>query len=162
MAQGNTQSVLRRATLFVRDMDRSIAFYGDVFGMEIYIDREMPLSVVPSFPVGPAGRGGAMRFVMMRGWDPLIGMIGLIEVKDPPLGDNPPPSGRLGYGNAALVLETRDVQAVATTIDSFGGSILMPPTEGRNLGDAEGNFIPALVMMATDPDGQFLEIFQAL
>ncbi len=161
MPQGENESVLRRATLFVRDMDRAIAFYRGVFGLNIYIDREMPLSVVPAFPVGVEGRSGTMRFVMMRGWDPLIGMIGLIEVKDPPLKE-PPGTSRLGYGNAALVLETRDAPAVAAAIESFGGSILMPPTEGRNLGDADGNFIPALVMMATDPDGQFLEIFQAL
>lgn len=161
MPQGTNQSVLRRATLFARDMDRAIAFYRSVFGLEIYIDREMPLSVVPRFPVGQVGRGGTMRFVMLRGWDPLIGMIGLIEVKDPPLKE-PKASARLGLGNAALVLETRDIRAVAASIEPLGGSILMSPTEGRNLGDAEGNFVPALVMMATDPDGQFLEIFQVL
>ncbi|NQV79828.1 MAG: VOC family protein [Alphaproteobacteria bacterium] len=158
---GENQSVLRRASLFVRDMDRAIAFYRGVFGLSLYIDREMPLSVVPSFPVGREGRGGTMRFVMMRGWDPLIGMIGLMEVKDPPL-DEPQGTGRLGYGSIPLVLETRDAAAVAQSVETYGGSVLMTPTEGRNLGDAAGNFIPALVMMATDPDGHFLEIFQAL
>ena len=155
------QSVLRRASIFVRDMDRSIAFYRGVFGLSVYVDREMPLSVVPKFPVGPSGHDGTMRFVMMRGWDPLVGLVGLMEVKDPPLPDVLA-DGRLGFGNAALVLETRDAQAVADALPTFGGALLMPPTEGRNLGDAEGNFIPALVMMASDPDGQFLEIFQAL
>ena len=102
-----------------------------------------------------------MRFVMMRGWDPLVGLIGLMEVKDPPLPDVPA-NGRIGHGNAALVLETRNVRAVADALPAFGGNVLMPPTEGQNLGDAEGNFIPALVMMASDPDSQFLEVFQAL
>jgi len=155
------QSVLRRASIFVRDMDRSIAFYREVFGLSVYIDREMPLSVVPDFPVDTPGRGGKMRFVMMQGRDPLIGLIGLMEVKDPPLPDAPR-SSRLGLGNAALVLETSDAHAVAEAIPDHGGSVLMPPTEGRNLGDAEGNFIPAVVLMVTDPDGQFLEVFQPL
>lgn len=154
-------SVLRRASLFVRDMDRSIAFYHAVFGFETYIDREMPLSAVPAFPVGTPGRGGTMQFVMLRGWDPLIGMIGLMQVKDPPL-DEPPAAGRLGLENAALVIETKDADAAATALAKRGGSLLMPPTEGRNLGDAEGNFIPAKVFMATDPDGHFLEVFEAL
>jgi predicted enzyme related to lactoylglutathione lyase len=155
------QSVLRRASIFVRDMDRSIGFYRGVFGLSVYIDREMPLSVVPDFPVDAPGREGNMRFVMMQGRDPLIGLIGLMELKNPPLPDTPR-SSRLGHGNAALVLETSDARAVAEAIPEHGGTLLMPPTEGRNLGDAEGNFIPAIVLMATDPDGQFLEVFQPL
>ncbi len=155
------QSVLRRASLFVRDMDRSIAFYTEIFGLSVYIDREMPLSVVPKFPVGTPGRGGDLRLAVLRGWDPLIGMIGLMQVMNPPL-EEPAPTARLGLGNPALVLETRDARAVAAAIPTRGGSVLMPPTEGRNLGDADGNFIPALVMMGTDPDGHFLEVFQAL
>lgn len=155
------RSVLRRASLFVRNMDRSIDFYSQVFGFETYIDREMPLSVVPNFPVGAPGRGGTMRFVMLRGWDPLIGMIGLMQIQEPPL-DDPQNDGRLGLDHAALVIETRDADAAAATLTELGGALLMPPTEGRNLGDAEGNFIPAKVFMATDPDGHFLEVFEAL
>jgi len=157
----NKQNALRRASLFVRNMERSIAFYAGAFDLSIYADLQAPLSVVPHFPVGEPGRGGGVRLVVLKGSNPLIGMIGLIEVGDPPL-DERPTGGALGFGDVALVLESRDVDAAARKVTSLGGTILQTPTEGRNLGDEAGNFVPARVMMVRDPDGYFLEVFETL
>lgn len=156
-----TESVLRRASLFVRDMDRTLRFYGESFGLTPYIDRIIDLGILPDLPLGQPGRGGSMRFVILKGWDPLIGMVGFMEPRDPPLEDPGPPE-RLGFGQPALVLETRDIAHVATCVPRLGGQVLMAPKPGRNLGDAAGNFIPASVMFARDPDGHFLEVFEAL
>lgn len=157
-----TQSVLRRASLFVRDMERTLSFYGGTFGLTPYIDRIIDLAVLPDLPLGQPGRGGSMRFVILKGWDPLIGMIGFMEPRDPPLEDPHGPPTRLGFNQPALVLETRDIGHVAAAIPRLGGRMLMAPKAGRNLGDAAGNFIPAQVMFASDPDGHFLEVFEAL
>jgi len=155
------QTVLRRASLFVRDMERTLRFYREVFGLETYIDRIIDLTILPDFPLGTPGRGGNMRFVILKGWDPLIGMLGFMEVCDPPLSDPGLPE-RLGHAQPALVLETRDIAHIAATTPRAGGRVVMAPKTGRNLGDAAGNFIPAEVMFVRDPDGHFLEIFQAI
>ncbi len=157
-----TQSVLRRASLFVRDMERTLSFYGETFGLTPYIDRIIDLAILPDLPLGQPGRGGSMRFVILKGWDPLIGMIGFMEPRDPPLEDPHGPPTRLGFNQPALVLETHDIGHVAAAIPRLGGRMLMAPKAGRNLGDAAGNFIPAQVMFASDPDGHFLEVFEAL
>ena len=157
-----TQSVLRRASLFVRDMERTLSFYGETFGLTPYVDRIIDLAIMPDLPLGQPGRGGSLRFVILKGWDPLIGMIGFMEPRDPPLEDPHGPPTRLGFNQPALVLETRDIGHVAAAIPRLGGRVLMAPKAGRNLGDAAGNFIPAQVMFATDPDGHFLEVFEAL
>lgn len=157
-----TQSVLRRASLFVRDMERTLSFYGETFGLTPYVDRIIDLAILPDLPLGQPGRGGSLRFVILKGWDPLIGMIGFMEPRDPPLEDPHGPPTRLGFNQPALVLETRNIGHVAAAIPRLGGRVLMAPKAGRNLGDAAGNFIPAQVMFATDPDGHFLEVFEAL
>ena len=100
-----------------------------------------------------------MRFAILRGRDPLVGMIGLIEITGPPL--DPNVSRRLGAGNAALVIETDDLDEVATKLVELGCTIVRAPTAGRNIGDALGNPVTAKVMFAFDPDGQFLEVFEA-
>lgn len=160
MPASTTDSVLRRTTIFVRNMDRAVRFYSEVFGLAPYVDREIDMAAVSALPVGEPGRGGRMRFVVLKGTDPLIGMVGFLEVRDPPLADPHGPPERIGLGSAAMVLETRDINHVAAAIPRLGGRILMAPKAGRNLGDAAGNFIPAVVLMASDPDGQFLEVFQ--
>ena len=50
MKSGHT-SVVRRTSLFVRDIERAVTFYQQAFGFEIYHDRELDVSVVPDFPV---------------------------------------------------------------------------------------------------------------
>ena len=156
---GSRGSVLRRATIFVRDLDAAVAFYGEAFGFERHYARDMDLSVIADFPVGEEGRGGSMRFAIVRGSDPLVGMIGLIEICDPPLA--PANDTRLRHGNAALVIETDNIARAARVIADRGGRIVRPPTDGRNMGDADGQPFPAKVMFAFDPDGQFLEVFEA-
>lgn len=154
------ESVLRRATAFVADLERAKAFYSGVFGMSVYAELTVAMERIPFFPVGPKPRGGSGKFVIMRGAHPLVGMVGLMEMRDPPLD---PPSHdlrRLGYGSVALVLSTTDAAAAAEAVPRFGGAIVMPLTTARNLGDEKGGFVPAKLFMAFDPDGTFLEVFQ--
>jgi len=154
------ESVLRRATTFVADLERAKRFYSGVFGLSVYAELTVAMERIPFFPVGPRPRGGSAKFVIMRGQDPLIGMIGLMEMRDPPLDPPNHVLRRLGYGSVALVLSTSDAEAAATAVPNFGGQMVMPLTEGRNLGDANGGFLPCKLFMAFDPDGTFLEVFE--
>lgn len=156
----DTTSTLRRATLLVRDMDRSLAFYRGVFGLTDYAELVVDMDRVPLFPVGPEKHTGHGRFVILKGENALVGMLGLMEMRDPSLPDPEHDVRRLGIGSVALVFSTSDASAAATAVDTFGGTILMPVTEARNLGDEKGDFIPAKLFMAQDPDGYFLEVFE--
>ena len=156
------QSVLRRATLLVRDLDRSQAFYQSVFGLTAYAELNVDLERVPFFPVGPEPRGGASRFVILKGGDPLIAMIGLMEITDPPLPEPAHDVRRLGIGSMALVLSVSDAEAAAAAVADLGGTILMPVATARNLGDEDGGFVPAKLFMAQDLDGYFLEVFEQI
>ena len=153
-------SVVRRTSLFVRDMERAVTFYQRAFGFRIYHDRELDVSVVPDFPVALEPRGGSMRLVILRGADPLVGMIGLMHAEG--LSEPAHDPRRLGYGSAALVLSTTDATEAAAMVENLGGQILMPLTEARNIGDEAGNIVPARLFMAFDPDGHFLEVFEPL
>lgn len=155
-------SVLRRATMLVRDMDQSLAFYEGVFGLTKYAELVVDMGLIPFFPVGPEPRAGAGRFVILKGENPMVGMIGLMEMRDPPLPEPSHDVRRLGIGSMALVLSTSDATAAAQAVEGLGGTIVMPLTEARNLGDENGDFIPARLFMAQDPDGYFLEIFEPL
>jgi predicted enzyme related to lactoylglutathione lyase len=101
-----------------------------------------------------------MRFVIVRGWDPQIGMLGLIEITEPPLSARA--DHRLRQGNIALVFETNDIERALAALVRLGGTVLRPLREGTNFGDLRANRIAARVVLAADPDGQYLEIFQRL
>ncbi len=139
-------------------MERAAAFYAGVFGFTVYHDRELDLALVPRFPVALEPRAGPMRLVILRGQDPLVGMIGLLQVRD--LGEPGHDPRRLTYGSAALVLSTADAAGAAARVEPLGGEILMPVSDGRNIGDAAGNLVAARLFMAFDPDGHFLEVFE--
>ncbi len=158
--EGYATSVLRRATLLVRDLDRSQAFYEGVFGLTLYAELSVDLARVPFFPVGTKPRGGNGRFLILKGENPLVGMIGLMELCDPPLPEPDHDIRRLGIGSVALVLSTSNAEQAAAQVEELGGTVLMPVTEARNLGDESGAFVPAKLFMAQDPDGYFLEVFE--
>lgn len=155
-------SVLRRATVFVADLDRAKRFYAGVFGMTVYRELDVALERVPLFPVGASPRGGGAKFTIMRGENPLFGMVGLMEMINPPLEAPDHDVRRLGFGSVALVLSTSDATTAATAVPLFGGQIVMPLVTARNIGDQDGNFVPAKLFMAYDPDGTFLEVFEPL
>ena len=158
----HNSAVLRRATLLVRRLDRALAFYERVFGFTRYTELEVDLDRVPFFPVGPEPRTGSSGFVILRGENPLVGMIGLMEIRDPPLEEPAHDIRRLGIGSVALVLSVADAEAAARAVEENGGTVLMPVATARNLGDKDGGFIPAKLFMAQDPDGYFLEVFEPL
>ena len=160
--EGDVTSVLRRATLLVRDMERSRTFYEGVFGLSVYAELVVDLARVPFFPVGADPRGGNGRFLILKGENPLVGMIGLMEMQDPPLPEPDHDIRRLGIGSIALVLSTSNAEHSAIQVEKLGGALVMPVTEARNLGDESGAFVPAKVFMAQDPDGYFLEVFEEI
>jgi len=152
---------IRRLTILVRDMDRSLALYRDVLGLKVNYDAKIAVSGIAL----PAGVPGNMtRLVLLNGNDPWVGWIGLMQYTDPPLphSDAPYPR-RLGPGGHVLVTNTDDAvkrcaMAKAVPGVQFTAEARLQTYEGRNGG-------PAIRVMGCnffDPDGTFIELNQIL
>ncbi len=151
---GNVQ---RRATLFVKDMERSVDFYTRVIGYTIYHERESILPADSPFPVGTPNQERRGRFVIVKGDHDLMGMIGLLWYDDA-MSDHH--ADRLGYGHAVIVLQTTDAPALEQRLIDYGADFAKPLSPGKNTGDLHGKQIESLSMFVRDPDGYLLEIFQ--
>ena len=69
-------NVLKRTTLIVRDVGRSMQFYRDVLGLSVWYDDEIVLS---GHGLAAGGPGDRTRLVIMQAQDPVIGMLGILD-----------------------------------------------------------------------------------
>ena len=80
-------NLVKRTTLIVRSVARSVAFYRDVLGFSVWYDDQIELSGVG---LAAGKRGDQTHLVIMKAADPVVGMIGLLEFTAPRL---PEPTG---------------------------------------------------------------------
>lgn len=151
-------NVLRRATILVRDAEKSAGFYQQAFGFTVYSDQKITLREGSPVAVGDTDDPRPGRFITVKGRNPLAGMIGLISIEEP--ADDRLAGGRLGIGNVVLVLEVEDIDHASRKIEELGGSIVDPLHDAENTGDENGNKVPSRRIFARDPDGFVLEVFQ--
>lgn len=151
---------VRRVTLIVRDMDKSLALYRDVLGLKVNYDTVVTTSGVAL----PAGEPGAKaRLVLLNANDPFIGWIGLMQWVDPPLPDPGPYPKRMGPGGHIIVVNTDDVEGRCARAFVLPGvtktaDARMQEYPGRNGGPP----IRVKGCNLFDPDGTLLEINQIL
>lgn len=152
---------VRRASIIVRDMDKSLAFWRDALGLELNYDIEITLSGV-NLPVGEPGTRA--RLVLLNGNDPYVGWIGLLQPLDPPLPDvDEPYPTRLGSGMALMVVNTDDADKRCAAAAAVDGTLMTGPARlqiypGRN----GGPDIRVRGCNVFDPDGIAVEINQLL
>lgn len=145
-------TVVKRTTLVVRSVERSIAFYRDVLGFTVAFDHEITMSG-SGYPAGKAG--DRIRLAMMLGEDPGGSMIGLLEHLDPRL---PEPAKRaVGIGDTVVVMQTQDLDRVLSECDSSGAQIFSQP-HAYTINGPDGNPVQIRSMTIFDPDGFILEI----
>ena len=149
---------IKRTTLIVRDIQKSVDFYTQVMGMKVWYDQEMEVGG----QVLPAGAPGAkVRVAILQGNDPDVGMLGIMQYLDPPIDDPGPYPKSIGIGTAMFVAGAEDVNAIAMRMeragDTFGHTIHCPPVHDENLG-ADGSTILMTTMSFFDPDGYFFEL----
>lgn len=151
------KSVLRRTTLIVRDMEKSLEFYQGVLGMELHYDNEITLGG----DLLPAGNEGDLtRLVMLKCEDPVIGMIGLLQWIDPIL-PAPKISYEVTYGNPIFVSAVDDAEAVYEKAKEIGCVIRAPLSEAEYPA-AGGGIVKVRSVGLFDPDGHFFEANQRL
>lgn len=151
-------TIVRRTTLVVRDINKSVAFYRDALGLKVFYDSELELSGV----VMPIAQPGAKcHLVIMQADDPWIGMIGLLQVTDPPEADPGPYRQRLSIGDIAFVMASDDARAVFERVRASGVQLIAEPRESV-VPKTGGGEIRMLTSSFFDPDGFFIEVNQRL
>jgi catechol 2,3-dioxygenase-like lactoylglutathione lyase family enzyme len=151
---------IRRLTIIVRSIDRSLALYRDVLGLKVNYDAEVTMSGV-ALPAGPPG--ARARLVLLNGNDPWIGWIGLMEWLNPPLPDPGAHPTRLGIGGHVLVTNTDDAVSRCAVAARVPGVTMTAPARLQTYpGRGGGPEIRVMGCNFFDPDGTFIELNQLL
>ena len=151
----NDAPLIKRTTLIVRDLDRSIAFYRDVLGLSVWYDEQIVLSGVA---LAAGAKGDRTRLVIMKADDPVIGMIGLLKFIEPRLSE-PGRRSRLGIGDIVFVMQGKDVAAVHQRAIEFGARVHAAPHQFEVRG-ADGQKVRMTSLSLWDPDDFFIEYNQ--
>lgn len=147
----NDGIALRRATLLVHDIDRSVAFYRDVLGFTVWVNNtgksggDLPI-------VDPVGTPS--RFVVMKGRDPWLGMIGLLQYGDK---KKAPQKETIGAGDVVLMIETNEIEKIYERLKAGGHRIVREP-KSSDITYGDGSKAKATFLFCFDPDGHVLEI----
>ncbi len=144
----------KRTTIIVRDMQKSLAFYRDLLGWDLFyegfVDGE-GVSQLMGFPC----KGVKMAVLNAQGsqW----GNVGLMEPVEPmPPVENLPPPHRIRYGEAAFVLPCADVESLYKKIVAAGYVVINPPARIGVPGRPQA----VLEMFCRDPDGVLINLTQ--
>ncbi len=150
---------VRRTTIIVRDIEKSLALYRDVIGLEVNYDTNVTTSGVAL----PAGEPGASaRLVLLNANDAWVGWIGLMQWIDPaiPAGDYPE---RMGPGDVVIVMNTDDVEGRCAAAKAVPGvAFTAEPRLQVYPGRDGGADIRVMGCNFFDPDGILIELNQIL
>ena len=144
----------KRTTIVVRDLKKSLAFYRDILGWDVFyegfVDGE-GVSQLMGFPCK------GVKMVVLNSQGSQWGNVGLMEVADPaPPVENPPQPTRIRYGEAALVLPCADAMGLHKKIADAGFTIINPPARIGVPGRPQA----VLEMFCRDPDGVLINLTQ--
>jgi catechol 2,3-dioxygenase-like lactoylglutathione lyase family enzyme len=149
---------LRRTAIIIRDMERSLQFYGQVLGLNVWRQGESGADN-PALYMLLGAPPCKVRYVIMQSEDVEWGMVGLFELTDPaPADDTHPAIDRANRGEACLVFHTPDVRRIHRGALAMGITVLCPPT--RLVLKEFG--LESLEMTVRDPNGVLLNFIQNL
>lgn len=157
MQDHDIRSVLKRTTFLVADIGKAATFYERVFGWQRWYDNCLPIRA--GFP--PAAPDGALaKLVILRARDPAIGMLAFMQYVEAPF-DTGTPAGRtqVRNGEAVLVVETDEIEAVHDRARAAGANVIAAPTDWEVPAPGGAGQIRLRTMTCFDPNGIFLEIF---
>lgn len=148
---------IRRTTIIVSDIDRSLKLYRDALGMQVNYDAAMSVSG-SAFTQG--GKPRPIRLVLLNANDPWIGWIGLLQYTD---GKRMKPAKRdaLGLGSHVIVTAVKNAaSACAAAAAAPGVKITAPLTAQEYPGRAGGPPLKVIGCQLFDADGAYLELNQ--
>jgi catechol 2,3-dioxygenase-like lactoylglutathione lyase family enzyme len=132
---------LRRTTLVVRDIDRSLPLYRDALGLKVIYDQVI---------------GGTTRLVLLRANDDFVGVLGLMQrlnLTDPV----PAPEFR-----KAQVFNLQDLETRFERISAAPDVRVAEAPRRIEYPGPGGSVIPVLFSAVWDADGNFIELNRIL
>lgn len=152
---------LRRQTLIVRDIDRSLVLYRDAIGMEVIYDN------IIRRPHKSEDREQQIRLVFLKASDDFIGVLGLVdyEYDNPEHPAHSKPVRKEGFtpGNAVVLFNTTELEERWSKIAQVPGVevINVPAYTEYPSYDGTG-IIRVNVSRFYDPDGFLVEFNQPI
>jgi catechol 2,3-dioxygenase-like lactoylglutathione lyase family enzyme len=148
---------IRRTTIIVADIDRSLKLYRDALGMQVNYDAPMTVSG-PAFTQG--GKPRPIRLVLLNANDPWIGWIGLLQYTDAKK-MRPAKRDALGLGSHVIVTAVKDATKACQAAQAAPGVKITAPLKlqeypGRNGGPP----LKVIGCQLFDADGAYLELNQ--
>jgi len=151
---------VRRTTLIVRDIERSLPFWRDALGLTVVYDEMIER---PMDPERPEGEKRSLRLVLLRANDSFIGAVGLLEYVNPRRPERVAGEDRPIVGDFIMVVNAKDLDARWDKVASVPGvRVLSEPSRIEYPAPGGNGVIPAMVSMVRDPDGYFIELNQIL
>ena len=149
---------LRRTTLVVRDIERSLPLYRDGLGLKVIYDQLIGGGPQPDGSTQPP----TVRLVLLRANDDFIGVLGLMQRLN--LGQAPPPPEfrRAGPGGLILVFNIQDLEQRFARIETTPFVTVAERPRRIDYPAAGGGSIPVLFSAVWDADGNFIELNRLL
>ncbi|MEM9377377.1 MAG: VOC family protein [Pseudomonadota bacterium] len=151
---------LRRTTLIVRDIEKSLALYRDALGMTVEYDHELT-SPGLSTRFGADGQNRS-RLVLLKANDSYIGMLGLWQFLDQTEQDlaEPDPAD-FTPGEIVLLFNSKTLDVTFPAAAAAPGVTVIGEPRERRYPSAAGDIV-VMISMLTDNDGHTLELNQLI
>ena len=149
---------VRRTTLLVRDIDRSLPVYRDALGLTVIYDQLIGGDTTEAGEERPA----TTRLVLLRANDTFIGAIGLMQRLNLTEPVPPAENRRAMPGDVIVVINATDLEERFPRIAATPGVTVATAPTRIEYPAADGGVIPVLFSAFWDPDGYFIEVNRIL
>lgn len=149
----NHTGPVKRTTIVVADIERSLAFYRDLLGMDVFYDGRIGNPGASDVTATPCE---GLRMVVLQAQKSEVGMIGLMEIQQPrvPLTATQW-DRRLKTGETILVIPTDEMRSLHERMLAAGVFVVTPPVRVVVPDRPEIH-----EMMVRDPDGVVVNLTQ--
>lgn len=151
---------LRRTTLVVRDIEKSLALYRDALGMTVEYDQELTSPGLSSrYQADGENRS---RLVLLKANDGFIGMLGLWQFMDQTEKDlAEPDAADFTPGEIVLLFNSKTLETTFPAAAAAPGVVALGTPKERRYPSPEGDIV-VMVSMLVDNDGHTVELNQVI
>lgn len=150
---------LRRTTLVVRDIERSLPLYRDALGLKVVYDE----LIGPGPDANGRPQPPTVRLVLLRANDDFIGVLGLMQRLNPQAPPPPPEFRKAQPGQPILVFNVADLDTRFAKIESTPHvRVSEPPVRIEYPGPGGKGVIPVMFSAVWDADGNYVELNRIL
>lgn len=151
---------LRRTTLVVRDIEKSLALYRDALGMTVEYDQELT-SPGLAMRYGADGQNRS-RLVLLKANDSFIGMLGLWQFLDQTEQDlAEPDAADFTPGEIVLLFNSNTLDVTFPAAAAAPGVTVIGEPKERRYPSPAGDIV-VMVSMLVDNDGHTIELNQII